>query len=125
MAQAQLASQDQKQTIQLLSITVDPVYDTPPVLTTFANKFGADRTRWSFVTGQAAAITHLATKGFQVAADVAFSAQTETTPNIVHSEKIILVDQKLQIRGFYSSSQPSGLQTLIRDAQRLVTTKGG
>jgi protein SCO1 len=37
--------------IQLLSITIDPQYDTPAVLTEYAHRYGADGQSWRFLTG--------------------------------------------------------------------------
>jgi len=37
--------------IQLLSITIDPQYDTPAVLTEYAHRYGADGESWRFLTG--------------------------------------------------------------------------
>ena len=52
--------------IRLVSITVDPARDTPQVLTRYAARFGADPARWLFLTGEKAAILHLAREGFRL-----------------------------------------------------------
>src|SRR5215831_12793996 len=36
---------------RLVSLTTDPLYDTPPVLKKYAERFGADPNRWLFLTG--------------------------------------------------------------------------
>lgn len=38
--------------VQLVSLTVDPRTDTPPVLAEFGAKFGADPNRWLLLTGE-------------------------------------------------------------------------
>lgn len=40
----------------LLSITVDPDYDTPQILSEYAKRWGADPSRWRFLTGDVAPI---------------------------------------------------------------------
>src|SRR5690606_5143702 len=45
----------------LLSITSDPDFDTPEVLARYAERFGADTSRWQFVTGTRDEIRRLAT----------------------------------------------------------------
>lgn len=50
---------------RLLSITLDPAFDTPEVLHAYGTTMGADFTRWSFVTGSAEAIDGVA-KAFAV-----------------------------------------------------------
>jgi protein SCO1/2 len=37
---------------QLLSITLDPAFDTPPILEAYARAKGADAARWRFATGK-------------------------------------------------------------------------
>ena len=58
--------------VLLVSITVDPDYDTPAVLASYASHFGADGRRWLFLTGPREAIYRLAVEGFDLAA---FSAR--------------------------------------------------
>ncbi len=36
---------------QLLSVTIDPQFDTPPVLAEYARRYGSDGERWRFLTG--------------------------------------------------------------------------
>jgi cytochrome oxidase Cu insertion factor (SCO1/SenC/PrrC family) len=51
---------------RLVSITVDPEQDTPETLTEYATRFGADRDRWLFLTGEKRAIYTLAVEGFRL-----------------------------------------------------------
>jgi cytochrome oxidase Cu insertion factor (SCO1/SenC/PrrC family) len=50
----------------LVSITVDPEYDTPAVLSRYAESFGAHPQRWLFLTGDKATILRLAREGFHL-----------------------------------------------------------
>jgi protein SCO1/2 len=43
----------------LLSFTIDPAFDTPKVLKGYAERFGYDPARWSFLTGPAEQVTAL------------------------------------------------------------------
>src|SRR5574342_412956 len=45
---------------RLISLTTDPDFDTPPVLKQYAERFGADPQRWTFLTGTKKAIGDLA-----------------------------------------------------------------
>ncbi len=49
-----------------ISITTDPDHDTGTVLTAYARRFGADRSRWFFLTGSPQQIRNLALKGFRL-----------------------------------------------------------
>lgn len=46
--------------VRLLEITLDPGYDTPAVLRSYAHAVGADGDRWTFATGQASSIAAFA-----------------------------------------------------------------
>lgn len=52
--------------VRLVSITVDPEQDTPQVLAEYASRFGADRERWLFLTGERRPIYTLALEGFRL-----------------------------------------------------------
>src|SRR5207237_3552270 len=43
---------------RLVSLTTDPLYDTPPVLKNYAQRFGADPSRWLFLTGSRQEVTN-------------------------------------------------------------------
>lgn len=46
--------------VRLLEITLDPAYDTPAVLRAYGRAVGADGSRWTFATGQAASLAAFA-----------------------------------------------------------------
>ena len=52
--------------LRLVSITVDPAYDTPEVLTRYAQRFAAQPERWLFLTGDKATIYRLVREGFHL-----------------------------------------------------------
>jgi protein SCO1/2 len=96
---------------RLVSFTVDPERDTPPVLTAYGKRFGADPARWYFLTGSREELHHLSKNVFQLG-DVA--------PDLEHSTRFVLVDKRGRIRGYYGTSDPSRIVQLIEDAKRLV-----
>ena len=98
----------------LFSITVDPQYDTPSILQSYAKRFNASE-YWRFLTGDAEQIRFV-NQAFQQA--YAHQKSTTDAPNILHSQKFILVDKKGQIRGFYDDNT-QGLQQLMQDYKRL------
>jgi cytochrome oxidase Cu insertion factor (SCO1/SenC/PrrC family) len=55
--------------VRLVSITVDPAYDTPDVLTRYAQNFAAQPQRWLFLTGDKATIYRLVREGFHLGLD--------------------------------------------------------
>jgi protein SCO1/2 len=48
-----------RQRLVMLSVTVDPLSDTPATLKAYARRLGADRPGWRFVTGPPAAVQTL------------------------------------------------------------------
>ena len=48
--------------VRFVSITVEPEVDTPAVLKAYADKFGADPTGWSFLTGKSEQIQDVVRK---------------------------------------------------------------
>ncbi len=108
--------------VKLLSISVDPGYDTPARLAEYARRFHADPKRWHFITGPADAVKTLVEGHF------ANSMQREGdtpsgAPNIAHNGHFALVDADLKIRGFYDSREIAKLDELMRDARYLARTQ--
>ena len=54
---------------RLVSISTDPKRDTPQVLAQYADKVGADRTRWLFLTGHQSTIYRLVQEGLKLSVD--------------------------------------------------------
>lgn len=90
----------------LISFTVDPAKDTPEVLTEYAKRYHADRTRWTFLTGSLPDLKKIREESMK---------QGEMGTPMNHSTRIILVDQKMRIRGFYDSEEPEILEKLKAD----------
>ena len=95
--------------IRLVSFSVDPSRDTPEVLSTYADQYGADKNRWLFLTGKEDFIHALAIKGFHLGVDKA----GKETP-ILHSDKFVLIDRKGRIRGYFESGTEEGKKGLLR-----------
>ena len=101
--------------VQLISITVDPQHDTPEVLLTYAEQFGADSTRWFFLTGEEQYIRSVVERFQQTYQRV---NTDDSVPNIMHSEKFILLDKEAHIRGFFDDD-PKSLNQLMRTISAL------
>lgn len=110
--------------LRLVSFTVDPATDTPTVLRAYAERFDADPERWWFLTGERAALYELIRDGFRLAvAEAPAGTPVEAGGLITHSERFVLVDSELRIRGYYSGSEPDGIDLLRRDAVALATRR--
>jgi protein SCO1/2 len=103
--------------IRLVSITVDPDYDTQEVLQRYAKQYGSTPHKWTFLTGEKSSIHQLAQKGFRLG--ISEEDGTAAEP-IIHSTKFVLVDQQRRIRGYYDGTEEESVQQLIVDIKRLV-----
>ena len=106
--------------VQLVSFTVDQLTDTPPVLTKYANQYGADPNRWWFLTGQEKPLYDLIQNGFyQVVQDNRGQTPPPGQNTVTHSTKIALVDGDGNVRGFYDGVGNEGRGDLLRDIKIL------
>ncbi|HWO26317.1 MAG TPA: SCO family protein [Kofleriaceae bacterium] len=107
--------------IKLLSISVDPAYDTPPRLLEYATFHQADFARWRFLTGPKERVLALVEGPFMNS--MREEGKTSSgAPAISHSGYLVLVDGDLKIRGVYDSNDLQALERLMRDARFLART---
>jgi cytochrome oxidase Cu insertion factor (SCO1/SenC/PrrC family) len=107
--------------VHLVSFTVDPDKDTPEVLRRYAEKLNAQAARWDFLTGSKAAIYDLSAKGFKLAA--ADGSDEMGMP--VHSTRMVLVDRRGQIRGYYDALAADAVTKLLADTNHLLREQPG
>jgi protein SCO1/2 len=100
--------------IHLVSFSVDPEKDTPEVLRGYAEKLKADPQQWDFLTGPKSTIYQLSTDGFHLA------AVDNGDHNPIHSTRMILVDRRAQIRGYYDALAPDAVTKIVADAKHLL-----
>lgn len=95
----------------LLSISVDPEYDTPERLAAFAGKYGADAERWRFLHGPKDTVREIQVK-----------TQRHLDPDEItaHSKQFYLVDGNGYVRGVYSVTQAGAVDDMIGDLRRLL-----
>ena len=124
MAKLQRALPREASALRLVSFSVDPANDTPAALRAYAERFGAEPGRWLFVTGNRDALHTLIGDGFHLAvAERAESANTDGEGLITHSDRFVLVDRDLQIRGYYHGTDQESVQQLLRDINELGKEK--
>jgi protein SCO1/2 len=101
--------------IKLVSFTVDPERDTPPVLKQYAVRYQAQDGRWIFLTGDPKTEESVV-RGLKLI----FSPATADQP-ISHDEHFVLIDSTGQLRGYY---RMDNIDKLIHDAQVLLQQGG-
>jgi protein SCO1 len=90
--------------VKLISLTTDPEFDTPPILSKYAERFNADTNRWNFLTGTKQQIADVAVGSLKLAALEKKSEDRESTDDLfIHSTIFVAVDKRGQLRGLYET----------------------
>lgn len=97
--------------VKLVSFTVDPARDTPPVLADYAKLHGASSEYWYFLTGPQATLQKLDRDVFKLG---------NLDASMEHSTRFVLVDRRSRIRGYYDTSEPGSIPRLIDDIRALA-----
>jgi protein SCO1/2 len=102
-----------------VSITVDPAHDTREVLKAYAAQVGAGD-RWTFVTGSQKELYRLAIDGFKLEAlELPPDRPDPLEGPFLHSSKLVLVDGRGRVRGYYDSADDEAMERLTADTARL------
>lgn len=96
--------------VRLVSFTVDPEHDTPPVLAEYAKRFGAQPGVWFFLTGAQRDLEKLSHDAFKLG---------DVGGNLEHSTRFVLVDRRGRIRGYYLTSEADAITRLVADTKAL------
>ncbi|MFL5802847.1 MAG: SCO family protein [Roseiflexaceae bacterium] len=116
--------------VQLLSFSVDPVRDTPPVLRNYAERHKADPDAWRFLTGPEETVKPLIVDGFHLGAQAlppptatngvhSHSAASIEEYEVMHSGRFVLIDQQGYIRTYYDG-QAFDVERVLRDIHGLL-----
>lgn len=104
--------------VLLVSISVDPAYDTPEVLERYAKSFEAPD-RWLFLTGEREDVRKLSVEGFKLGLDMNPPPGMAGPEPILHSTRFVLVDGEGKIRGYYEAFDEASVEKLRKDLLRL------
>jgi protein SCO1/2 len=99
---------------RMVSLTVDPQHDTPPVLAQYAAFYSARPGVWFFLTGDTRTLDHLDRDVFQLG---------DVDGSLEHSTRFVLVDRSSRVRGFYLTSDADAIPHVIADAKVLLKEK--
>ena len=101
---------------KILSHTVNPSYDSVPVMYNYARRFDADDKQWWFLTGSKEELYLMARKSYLVVPDKEdpnFEHGSES--DFIHTENFVLIDPDKRIRGMYDGTNAEEVSELIRD----------
>lgn len=108
-----------KEDVQIFSISIDPEYDTPEVLSDYSARHNSTPGKWHFLTGDKEAIYNLARCGFILPTIDGYGEPDD----FVHSDKFVLVDEYGRIRGYYSGTNRDDVDLLILETKILLHGK--
>jgi protein SCO1/2 len=97
--------------LRYVSVSIDPLSDTPEVLGNYSKELHADGERWHLLSGEKDKIFHLARSGFKLSAD--------ENPDL-HTTTFVLVDKNMLIRGYFDGKDPEALAKLADAAKVLA-----
>ncbi len=108
---------------RLVSLTTDPEFDRPAVLSAYAQRFGADPHRWNFLTGTKKQIFDLAVGSLKLTAIEKDPADRQTPDDLfIHSTILVLVDQQARLRGIFETMGDDVVPERVRE--RIVRAVG-
>ncbi|SEA48303.1 protein SCO1/2 [Arachidicoccus rhizosphaerae] len=102
--------------LTITSTTVDPVHDQPARLKAYAAKNRINTGQWQLLTGTKVNLYRYARKALGVVATDGDGGPGD----FIHSDQLVLIDQKGHIRGYYDGTSNSATQALIKDIERLL-----
>jgi cytochrome oxidase Cu insertion factor (SCO1/SenC/PrrC family) len=115
LLQDDLAEED----VRLVTMTVDPDYDTPEVLSRYAKAYGADPEKWLFLTGDKEELYSYISKEFLQTVEEMKGKDRQPGFEVLHTTNLMLVDAKGVVRGKYNAQVPEDMAKLRRDVKKL------
>lgn len=113
MKEIQSAIADAGDDVRLVSVSVDPEYDTPEVLSKYGEKYGADPAKWIFLTGAYEAVEKFVVKGMLL------PLQKNGEDQPIHSQKFVIVDAEGKIRAYHDMDDPEFMPKVLLDIGNL------
>lgn len=102
--------------VQIVSFSVDPAFDKPEILKSYAENYGADLSSWNLLTGYSPQeIDEFAMDNFQTLA-----RKPENDDQVIHGTYFYLVNQEGVIMKSYDGLNPP-VEEILADAEILLT----
>lgn len=118
MSEVQLNFKDNAR-VKLVSFSIDPQNDSLPVLKDYAARFGAIKNKWYFLRGEEHTVWNMAEQGFKLPV-VANDTASNVMNKFIHTGRIVLVDEKGQVRGMYNALQRDEMDSLYNSMAQLL-----
>ncbi len=105
--------------VRIVSHSIDPTFDTPSILHSYAERLQVKAPKWTMLTGDKAKIYQLGEKSYMVTAQ----EDKNEAGGFVHSGAFILVDKQRHVRGIYDGTKEEEVNHLIEDLEILINEK--
>lgn len=97
--------------VQFLSFSVDPERDSASVLKRYADKYGVNPDVWWLLTGPKKTIYDFALNELKMG----ISDGEGVDSNFIHTQKMVVLDKDLVVRGYYDGLDTTDLSRLAKD----------
>lgn len=116
MANLQKKMKEEGLDVTFVSFSVDPEFDSPKNLKTYAEKFEADFSNWHFLTGyKQEEISSLANDSFKTIVQ-----NDPKSDQVYHSTNFYLIDQEGNVAKAYKASKDVPYEEIIHDVKVLL-----
>ena len=105
--------------VRMISLSFDPGFDTPAVMTNYGSRFNRDNYDWRFLTTASAQQLQPLLRGFNQAVQKEYRETGEYTGVIAHILRVFLLDRDKRVRNIYSVSFLHA-DTVINDIRTLA-----
>jgi protein SCO1/2 len=105
------------QVINFVSLSIDPVHDTPDVLADYALKYQAKAGKWDLLTGDSTQIYEMVNKELFLDA---VQKNEDGKKSFAYNNLFVLIDPRHHIRGFYDISSQEAFTKLDDEIKVLI-----
>jgi cytochrome oxidase Cu insertion factor (SCO1/SenC/PrrC family) len=109
--------------VRLVTLTVDPDFDTTDVLTHYAQTYHADPGRWLYLTGDKRKTYRLINNSFLMPVQEYTGKDREPGFEVMHSTNILLVNEKGVVINKYNALADVDMARLRRDLKPYLDAK--
>jgi protein SCO1 len=90
--------------LRFVTLTTDPLYDTPPVLARYADHYQADTNTWMFLTGTKLEVAGLAAGSLKLGSQPVPVAERKNDFDLfIHTTIFVMVDKHARLRGIFET----------------------
>ena len=106
---------------RLVSLTADPKYDSPAVLSRYGEKYHNDPTKWYFLTGTKAEVYRTAIEDLKFSVlESGDEKDTSLENRFIHSTSYSIVDRQGRLRAVVQGEREDAPEQILKAVKRLL-----